>query len=85
MIENQDKYYIGLYGKLREIADKDWAVFCELIGYHNMQDAMICILLARGYSLEKIAIKLGMTKRQVQLRHESKCNCGLKEKIKPFE
>lgn len=71
-----DKYYTDLDIKLRELAEEDWATFCQLVGDDAILTAKICYLRAKGMSLTQVENKLGVTRRKVQWNSTNNCPCS---------
>lgn len=67
-MENQDKYFTELDKELQQLSLVDWPTFVKLIGEDTIVAAKVCILKSRGKSLNQIANKLAISKRQVEGR-----------------
>lgn len=75
MSQPDDKYFTPMYLELREMAEKEWAEFCKLIGDDAFMAAIICKLKARGNSMQGIANRFNLTKKKVRVVVEGKCYC----------
>ena len=67
-MENQDKYFTELDKELQQLALVDWPTFVKIIGEYNITAAKVCILKSRGKSLNQIATRLSISKRQAEGR-----------------
>lgn len=75
MVDKNQKNLSVLDVQLQNMAAINWEGFVAIVGAKNIRKAKICLLRRKGKSLNQIANKLGITKRQVDY------SCGHCEKL----
>ena len=65
IVDKNQKNLSTLDVQLQNMAAVNWEGFVSLVGAKNIRKAKICLLRRKGKSLNQIANKLSITKRQV--------------------